>query len=546
MFIIKFNNMIRNKWIWGFFAVIVVLAFAAGDLFSLSQQEGARPVNTLDGEPVSDSEYSMVSQIVDFEKGKMGGEFDNFEREVWRRLAALKAAKELGLMVDDEELARVVHSDPSFADESRVFNPDVFNMVLRQLEINSDFYDEMMRRRILMSLLQSIVSSATWIPPASIDEVARGNTDSFTITTAVLSNSFNVANMEVTEEDFKAFYQKNGAMFSQPEMRQVVYSVFKADDFVEYVEVPEDEITAHYNDYQELFVSTDTNGVERTAPLEEVRDDIEADLAMESAKIKAYRAAANFADFLYKNRNEALTFEQGAAEYGHEVITSRLFTASSTPVSVSGSPAFVEAALELTEENKFSDAVEAGSESYVMGFYTNIAAHVRPYEEVEALAAAAARADAANTAFNSAVEETFDAFVAGIEAGRNFREVAEERGLMLSTNYVFTAVEAYGEGAIPGARDIAKIMRGMGAGEFSRTPVEVPGGALFFQVLERNEGDPMMYNEKKRESAYVMFSELAPMTWDAWLEYNLMSRDPVTAIPIEAVSGDQREDEYAE
>lgn len=173
MFIIKFNNMIRNKWIWGFFAVIVVLAFAAGDLFSPSQQEGARPVNTLDGEPVSDSEYSMVSQIVDFEKGKMGGEFDNFEREVWRRLAALKAAKELGLMVDDEELARVVHSDPSFADESRVFNPDVFNMVLRQLEINSDFYDEMMRTRILMSLLQSIVSSATWIPPASIDEVAR-------------------------------------------------------------------------------------------------------------------------------------------------------------------------------------------------------------------------------------------------------------------------------------------------------------------------------------------------------------------------------------
>ena len=171
---------------------------------------------------------------------------------------------------------------------------------------------------------------------------------------------------------------------------------------------------------------------------------------------------------------------------------------------------------------------------------------MRPYEEVEALAAAAARADAANTAFNSAVEETLDAFVAGIEAGRDFREIAEERNLELSTNYVFTAVEAYGEGAIPGARDIAKIMRGMGAGEFSRTPVEVPGGALYFQVLERNEGDPMMYNEQKRENAYVMFSELARMTWDAWLEYNLMSRDPVTAIPIEAVSGGQREDEYAE
>lgn len=546
MFIIKFNNMIRNKWIWGFFAVIVVIAFAAGDFFSTSKQESERVVNSLDGEPVSESEYSTVFRMVDFEARTMGAKFDNLEREVWRRLAALKAAKEIGLTVGDHELASAIRSDPRFADDTGVFNAGNYNLALQQLGIDGASYDKMIRMMLLLRGLQSVVSSATWIPPASLDEVARGYTDTFTLTTAVLSNSYNAAEMEVSEEDVKAFYDKNGDSFSLPEMRQVVYSVFKAEDFVEFVEVHEDEILDYYDSNMALFVSTDTNGVERTAPLEEVRADIEADLANETAKIEAYRAAVNFADLFYTNRNESLTFEQGAATYGHEVVTSRLFSASSTPVSVGGSPAFVDEAFALSEENRFSDAVEAGSESYVMGFYTNIPAHVQPYEEVATLAAAAARADAASSAFNSAVEKVFDAFISGIEDGKDFHTVAEEQKLTVSTNFVFTTADAYSENPIPGAKDIAKIMSGMGDGEFSKTPVEVPGGALFFQVVERNEGDPMMFNAIKRQSASGMMSDLGSLTWEAWLEYNLMKRDPVTSIPIEVGSDAGLDDEYAE
>ena len=34
MFIIKFNNMVKNKWIWGAFAVLVAVAFAGSDILS--------------------------------------------------------------------------------------------------------------------------------------------------------------------------------------------------------------------------------------------------------------------------------------------------------------------------------------------------------------------------------------------------------------------------------------------------------------------------------------------------------------------------------
>ena len=34
MFIIKFNNMVKNKWIWAAFAIIVAVAFGASDMLS--------------------------------------------------------------------------------------------------------------------------------------------------------------------------------------------------------------------------------------------------------------------------------------------------------------------------------------------------------------------------------------------------------------------------------------------------------------------------------------------------------------------------------
>ena len=42
MFIIKFNNMVKNKWIWAAFALIVAIAFGASDILDASSRSGGR------------------------------------------------------------------------------------------------------------------------------------------------------------------------------------------------------------------------------------------------------------------------------------------------------------------------------------------------------------------------------------------------------------------------------------------------------------------------------------------------------------------------
>ena len=51
MFIIKFNNMVRNKRLWGAFALLVAVAFGASDIWSsASRGAGERErIGLLDG-----------------------------------------------------------------------------------------------------------------------------------------------------------------------------------------------------------------------------------------------------------------------------------------------------------------------------------------------------------------------------------------------------------------------------------------------------------------------------------------------------------------
>lgn len=551
MFIIKFNNMIRNKWIWGIFATIVAVAFAGSDLASCSRSNVAdEGLGALDGETVRRMDYEIVRRSIAFEIENGGETFDNIDREIWLRLAALKTAEKMDIGVSDEELARFIQLDPSFQDQNNVFNPAIYRGVLRNAGMEPVLYQEMLRRRVILGRLEQLVTaSSVWIPPATLALRARGYTDDFTLCIAVVSNTFAAADMTVTDEDVRAFYDRHPELYSLPERRQVVYTPFKAKDYLDKVSVDEDEILDFYDANISRFVVKGTNGVETTKPLEDVRAEIEEELASEASRRLAYRAAAEFSDVFYTNRSESLTFEAAAAAAGYAVVTSRLFAADGFPVIAEASPAFVEAAFALEPGpgiSRFSEAVNGGPESYVMGLVTNIPSHVRPFEDVEREVRNAAKADAAETAFRMQLDKIADAINAGLESGGDFRAIAAEQGLVVSTNFTYSLMAAYNESdAVPAGRQIATAMASMDAGDVSKGPILFPGGAVFFQVVARQPGEKMMFDSIKTQAGSAMFSESANLVWTAWRESNLLAMKPDAKGLLDARS-DAQDDEYAE
>ena len=71
MVIQKFNSLIRNKWVWGAFAIVVSVAFCFDDLFTSHEREerSAGDAGLLAGEAVSASEFLSLAEDV---RGKHG------------------------------------------------------------------------------------------------------------------------------------------------------------------------------------------------------------------------------------------------------------------------------------------------------------------------------------------------------------------------------------------------------------------------------------------------------------------------------------------
>ena len=114
MVILQFNKLIRNKWIWGAFAVVVCLAFCFDDFFRGSrdgeENTETKAWGTLGGEPVDGKLYAQCREDIEFwlRYDRREAETD-VNLQAWKLYAAQKVAdngkrREVHLRQGDREL----------------------------------------------------------------------------------------------------------------------------------------------------------------------------------------------------------------------------------------------------------------------------------------------------------------------------------------------------------------------------------------------------------------------------------------------------------
>ena len=558
MFIIKFNNMVRNKWLWGAFALLVAVAFGASDIWSSASRgsdESVR-IGLLGGKPVDPARFDAIAGLLRLDSRANGAEAEIEPRAVWELYAALVRAEEAGLRIPDSQIAAVVHNDPAFRGPDGAFSATRYREVLATVYLTPAHYEAILRVRLLLDQLQRTVGAGPWVAPSVLEYRLRGFTDSYTLCTATLSNAFDAATAEVSAEEIRAYYDSHLAEFDEPERRQAAYVTFRAADYADKVgsfeaEGEVDPVLDYYNDHYEDFLDKDADESEdgpKMRPLDEVRPQILEALAKERARDLAYRAAGEFAD-LFLARDAAklapADFARLAAEQGYTVRTTRLFRATGDyPVNFKVSPDFVSLAFDLggTEmRDLVGDPVGAGEEeAYVEMLVTNVPAHTEPFEAVAERAEKLARADKANSLFAGAVNTALEGFVRGLEDGKDFRELASSLGLEAGTNVVFSALDAGREDApVPEPRAVARLMVQLGKGDFSGDYVPIPGGALFFYVVDRQPGDANASGFVRMQMARQMAGEAGDAVWAQWLKSNLESLKPEPVVPFDGAAADE-------
>ncbi len=559
MFIIKFNNMVKNKWIWAAFAIIVAVAFGASDMIGANSRGNGRDsaYGSLGGKALDRNLYETATQLVRYRNLMSGSQDVPSRRDLWKICAALLRAREAGLDVSDAELARIIQGMGYLHDADGRFSPELYARVLQQIGFSVPAFQEVVRADVSLNQLRFCVARGPWAAPSVVEDRTLGRSDRFTLQAATLTNAFDAATTEVSEDEARAFYDAHSDLYRLPERRRVRYVSFPSVAYREKAAVSDEEVKEYYEENESDYTTTDTNGVEVLRPLEEVRDSIVEAIVPARQRDLAATDAGDFADLFfrpgYDGAAPASDFAAEAAKLGYAVSTTALFSADEPPVEPDLADDFSASVFSLDAGGEISDRVSGviggddASAYFVAELLETSESHVPDYGEIAERVLADAREDKAARAFQDEVSRVQEALLRAVEEGGSFEAAAATNGLAVGTNFVFTARDAFGGSApVESPHQVAQSMMQLGAGDLSPSPVAVPGGVLFFQVVAREPGDVSLAGTYRDSIVYGLESQTAEALWNDWLERNLASMDPKPKTPFEeaeASPGDEEETE---
>ena len=519
MLITKFNRMIRNRWLWAGFAVIISASFlgvglsmkGCDDAESRGRSNAAGRL--YDGD-VLPQEFNLARY---FEIGlREMPELTDEDRETlrkrtWHRLAALKTAEQMGIVATDSEIKDAIAMDPSFTDENGGFNPMKYRYIIGRVLGNSanaeQIFQDYLRQRIIMQKLQDMIATTIWISPSELNQKIGNLTDTFVVEFAILSTNDHTGDVTITEDDANTFYLENPDLFRIPEKVAVGYAEFPISNYLAKVEINEDEVLDYYDMNQDSFLvpatnSDETAGSESNAlddplmamastnddmvalPLEEVTEEITTILRRRAAISMAQDVATDMVMALAPNRyGKATPLDTALDRAGLELQTTSLFSAYEDIPGVAAGYDFREAAFGLDAsdpEAYFSDAVEGDESIFVLIAEARQDSFVPEFESVSEKANEYALASAKYKAFTENVEKLRNEVETGLEDDKTLAEAISPYGLNVITTETFTV---YG-GMASNEHEQAQMLL--------RHVVNLQAGALT-DVVETQEGGILGY-----------------------------------------------------
>jgi hypothetical protein len=546
MLITKFNALIRNRFIWGFFAVLVSITMVgfftnSGGCESRETVQGS--VGDLDGTPITrpaldEARFNVYLRL----QLTTGREFNRtpeldalVTREAWKRLAMLQLAESEKLWAGDTEVAAAVHRDPMFQTEG-VFSADNFNQfmqVLRQrFGMTPSQFWSYLRQELTLDKIRRTVSAGVWTAPAEVERLARNFADSFTVDYIEAARGSLTRDVTVTEAQIRAYYDTHTAAFTIPDLVQVSYAAFAYADYTNLPPSPE-ALTNYYAEHMNDFYYTNAAGEAAFRKIEDVESVIKEKLAADLGRIRAYDEAARFNDSLYDLGGTGDFFRAACSATGKTARLTRFFAANEPLRELGVGPDFNAAAFALTPEKNanFSEPIFGSNAVFVLAYESarpsRIPALTEAHDDAEARALAEARSKALQERGERIASQVRDA----VRKGVPFAAAAKTAGLDSAVKTAgpftaYTAPEPFGN-----ARLVSAIIS-LQEGEISDLVQSEDGSLFLVRCKTRTLGDPGAVDPIRnqiRTSLNRRHSQLLVSQWEEDLLKKMGYKEPAPA-----------------
>ncbi len=528
MVILQFNKLIRNKWLWGVFAIIVGGAFAFDFLVDDLLRDGKRETNesgvgTLGGKTVSSAEFHAITEEVrgfgqnrDWRRSSA-----EVNREAWETSAILEVARRNGIEATDSEVAQAIRSDKSFQQNGQ-FSFAMYQALLRENGLSPERFEEFLKRRLTaMKVAGSVLSgSAVWASPMEIEQAVADVTDSYTVRVARFKQDKAEADeVKLDDEGLKKWYEEHSKSLELPErikLRMVRFDA-AASNALAAVTVTEDALRDHYDVTVDKYTTTDTNGVETVKKFEDVRAEVEKEVRLiESVQC----LGTNLASRVYgvKAAEGKSRLDEIAAEAGLKVETSDWFALDGdykdgfmkrASQICPGAQSFEEVVAELdsSSEDLRYGVVASDKEVWLVEKAETSEAHVPTFEEAKEIVRPRALTAAKADAFKAKVEAI---------AKKGAKALLESGDV--STNITFVVCDAKA-GDFPDQNAVMGATMKLRKGEVSDFVQTGVGRALLVVCEDRVPGDAakaQIWKLQVRSEVESLQRRQIPDTWKKW------------------------------
>ena len=529
MVIQKFNKLIRNRWIWGVFAVAISAFFAfdflIADLNAPSERSSGSGAGTIAGEKVDAALFEALADDVRGIGRNRGWKRDQSEvkRAAWENYAALLVAERAGISVSDEEISEMIRRDPSFQ-QNGAFSFQLYKALLADNSITPERFEASLKRRVTLArLAQSVLGAAAWCSPMELDQAVADMTDTYTVRVANFRQERKDAEaVKLDDEGLRKWYDANTNSIALPErfkLRMVRYDA-TATNVLAKMTVTEDEMRDRYDVTSDKYTVTDTNGVERVKDFEEVKDRIERELR-QIAAVEFFRTNLNARAYGAKAADGTSRLDEIAKEDGQKVETTGFISIEGpqvdgfmtrTSLLFPGAENLDETLAELdsSSEDLRYGVIASDRTVWLVEKDEVSPAHVPTFEEAKDAIRPRALRDARAEAFKASVE-------ALAAKGTNELFAAAKE---VTTNLTFSVTDLR-QGEFDDQHSVVRAAMKTVKGELSEFTPTSPSRGIVVYCVDRVPGDAakamLVKSQVRGEVSWLQLRQVP----DAWKKWNL-------------------------
>lgn len=310
--------------------LFIIPSFGFVGLEGYSRLTDETGVAKVAGQTITKEEWDAAHrQQLDRMRQVYGSQFDArlFDSPAARRaiLDNLIAQRALGaeviaskLVVPDQLLTQSIQQIPGLTKADGSFDSEQYRVLLAAQGLTPKSYEAGLRREMAVQQLNAAIQSTAFAPRTVAANLSDMNDQERTVQMLNFKPDAYAAQVKVSDDMLKAYYDKNGARFETPEQADIEYVVLDAAAVAAQSSVTEDDIKAYYEQNKKQY-STDEQRRASHILITVKKDAPAADKAAAKAKAEGLVAQLRKNPGEFAKLAKANSQDPGSAENGGDL-----------------------------------------------------------------------------------------------------------------------------------------------------------------------------------------------------------------------------------